>query len=135
MSFNELQNFEFEHIASSSFFHFSSLEMSFGLNILSLWPEYFESFMFYQVWVCLKHKSLTSSLIELENWVLKLVEFSSFEKLVQALNVCKKNVVVNLCLYQLGHPNKISHYRCCPLLLHFHFHICRRKGLFAMYGF
>ena len=41
--FIELQNFNFKHIASSSFFHFSSISLilganfpSFGLNILSV---------------------------------------------------------------------------------------------------
>ena len=39
LSFSELQNFEFEHIASSRFFHFSSLSSSLETSFPSFGPN------------------------------------------------------------------------------------------------
>ena len=62
----ELQIFEFEHIASSSFFHFSSLKLEFGDEFSKILHESFENFKRYQIRVCHRRKLSGSSLIELE---------------------------------------------------------------------
>ena len=62
-----------------TFFPVFEFKLEFGDKFSNFLPEYFENFKFYRVQVCLTHKSWSSSLIKLEIWALKLVQFSSLE--------------------------------------------------------
>ena len=64
------------HMEFHSFFEF---KLELGYEFTKVWSECFEYFKFYRVQVCLNHKPSSWSLIEFEIWVLKLVEFLSFE--------------------------------------------------------
>ena len=48
------------------FLPFFELKLEFEDNFYKFWPEFFKYFKFYWVWVCLKHKPTSSSLIEFE---------------------------------------------------------------------
>ena len=83
-SFIELQNVKFGHIASSSFFHFSS----FILSLETSFPSFDSNISSISCFIELEfaiHKSSSSSLIRLEIRVLKLIQFSSIEQFVLAL--------------------------------------------------
>ena len=61
------------------FLPFFEFKLEFGDEFSNFWLEIFWYFKFYRDWVCLKIKSPNLSLSELEIWLRKLIEFSSFE--------------------------------------------------------